>query len=91
MDRATEEMFYVYILECDDGSYYIGQTYDLRKRIAKHNSYPTPQMKSRLPVKLFAYKEVSSRSESVKLERYLKSLKKREAVLRYTDSNFTRP
>ena len=30
--------FYVYILECSDGSYYTGHTDDLEKRLERHNS-----------------------------------------------------
>lgn len=31
-------MWYVYILECADGSLYTGITTDINKRILKHNS-----------------------------------------------------
>lgn len=30
-------MFYVYILQCNDNTYYIGSTNDLEKRIHAHN------------------------------------------------------
>lgn len=29
---------YMYVLECRDGSYYIGYTTDMRRRLAIHNS-----------------------------------------------------
>ncbi|MCP4653725.1 MAG: GIY-YIG nuclease family protein [Candidatus Omnitrophica bacterium] len=35
MERAKG--FYVYILECSDGSYYTGYTNDLEKRVKEHN------------------------------------------------------
>ncbi|MET2978450.1 GIY-YIG nuclease family protein, partial [Gordonia polyisoprenivorans] len=28
---------YVYILECSDGSYYVGSTVDLDRRVNEHN------------------------------------------------------
>ena len=31
-------MFYVYILECADGTYYIGSTSDLERRVGEHNT-----------------------------------------------------
>ena len=30
-------MPYTYIVECADGSYYVGSTYDLERRISEHN------------------------------------------------------
>ena len=30
-------MAYMYILECRDGSYYVGSTIDLERRVAQHN------------------------------------------------------
>ena len=30
-------MPYLYILECADGSYYVGSTWDLDQRVAEHN------------------------------------------------------
>lgn len=31
-------MPHVYILKCSDGSYYVGSTWDLERRVAQHNS-----------------------------------------------------
>ncbi len=31
-------MYYVYILECADGTYYIGSTNDLTRRLHQHNT-----------------------------------------------------
>jgi putative endonuclease len=31
-------MYYVYILECSDGTYYVGSTNDLTKRLHQHNN-----------------------------------------------------
>src|SRR5262245_9360282 len=33
-------MPWVYILECNDGSFYVGSTYDLERRISEHNEGP---------------------------------------------------
>ena len=77
---------FVYVLECNDGKLYIGQTSDLGNRLKKHRENPTHQMKKRLPIKLLGYLKVSGRSDAIKLERYLKNLKSRYAVLRYLNS-----
>jgi putative endonuclease len=44
---------YMYILECSDGSYYIGSTIDLDKRLKEHSDgRGANHTKKRLPVKL---------------------------------------
>ena len=49
---------YMYILECSDGSYYIGSTKDLDKRMEEHQSgNGANHTKKRLPVKLVYYEE----------------------------------
>ncbi len=46
-------MPWMYILECADGSYYIGSTKDLERRIAEHRAGLGAKYTSRrLPVKL---------------------------------------
>ena len=36
-------VIYLYILKCDDGSFYIGVTNDLDKRVVEHNSGINPE------------------------------------------------
>lgn len=46
-------MPYMYILECADGSYYTGSTWDLDRRLREHQSGEgANHTKKRLPVKL---------------------------------------
>lgn len=46
-------MPYMYILECVDGSYYVGSTWDLERRLWQHqNGMGANHTKKRLPVKL---------------------------------------
>ena len=48
----------MYILECNDGSYYVGSTIDLTRRIEQHNyGEGAEYTKHRLPVKLVYYEE----------------------------------
>jgi putative endonuclease len=82
----NEMKFFTYILISEkDGSLYIGQTQDVQKRLDKHNGGKNVYTSEKRPWKLLFAKEVDSRSEAMKLERYLKSLKKREAVFKWID------
>jgi predicted GIY-YIG superfamily endonuclease len=76
--------FYVYILKCNDGSYYTGHTNDLEKRFAEHqNKSLLCYTSSRLPVRLVFIQEFSSRKEAFFLERQIKgwSRNKKEALI----------
>jgi len=51
-------MPFTYILECADGSYYTGSTWDISKRFQDHqDGYGGKYTKSRLPVRLVYYEE----------------------------------
>ncbi len=50
--------YFVYILECGDGTLYTGYTNDLKKRVEKHNKgIASKYTRSRLPVKVVWKKE----------------------------------
>lgn len=73
-------MFYFYILRCKDNSLYSGQTNDLEKRVKEHESNDTKSAKytrTRRPVKLVYFESFSSRVESMRREREVKSWKKK--------------
>ncbi len=76
--------FYVYILKCNDGSYYTGHTDDIEKRLAEHQnpekiSYTT----TRLPVEIVYLQEIATRVEAIAAERQIQgwSRKKKEALI----------
>ena len=49
-------MTFVYMLECDDGTFYTGYTTDLKARIEKHNSgCGAKYTRGRTPVKLLYF------------------------------------
>ncbi len=74
-------IWYVYIIECKDNSLYTGITNNLSKRLEVHNSGKGAKYtKTRLPVKL-VYKEIyRTKEESLKREREIKKLKRREKL-----------
>ena len=77
--------FWVYILRCADGSYYTGQTDDLERRVAEHQSGTWPgYTSSRRPVILVYSEAFSTREEALTCERKIKgwSQMKKEAMLR---------
>lgn len=74
-------MWYVYILECADGSLYTGITNKLQERINTHNSGKGAKYtKTRLPVALKAFWEASNRSEASKEEYRIKKLTRQQKL-----------
>ena len=76
--------FFVYILKCNDESYYTGHTDNLENRILEHNlgSYGGYTSK-RLPVVLVFYQIFETRDSAFTAERKIKnwSRKKKEALI----------
>lgn len=67
--------FFVYILECSDGSFYTGYTSDLEKRVALHNKGAgSKYVKTRLPAELVYKKKYQFYKFAVREERRIKSL-----------------
>ncbi len=76
--------YYVYILRCCDGSYYVGSTENLQERITTHNNGKGPSYTARRrPVQL-VYSEVhKTKSLAVRRERQIKKWRraKKEALI----------
>ncbi len=72
-------LFFVYLLECRDGSFYCGQTNDLEKRLDLHNKGVASKYTSRKrPVRLIYSEEYATRSEAMKREYQIKQLTRKE-------------
>jgi len=68
------DAFYVYAIKCDDGSLYIGQAKDLRKRWQEHRSGNAADWTRRhKPLHIAHYEEYSTRDLAVKREKDLKT------------------
>ena len=77
-------LFFTYILESEvDGSLYIGQTNSVEDRLDRHNKGYSKSTSTKRPWKLLYKIGFESRSEAMKTEKYMKSLKKREAILNW--------
>jgi putative endonuclease len=77
-------MAWMYILECADGSYYVGSTKNLEQRIAQHLSGLGSRYTSgRLPVTLVYGEEYDRISDAYRREKQVQnwSRAKREALI----------
>ena len=75
--------WYVYIVECADGSLYTGITTDVKRRLLEHNySFKSAKYtRSRRPVNLVWSKEVEGgRSEASKEEYRIKRLSRKKKL-----------
>ena len=75
--------YLVYILQSErDGSYYVGHTSDLDKRLRRHNEQRSTYTGSKVPWKLIYYEVFAKRSEAMKREQEIKHMKSREYIER---------
>ncbi len=73
--------FFVYILRCGDGSFYVGHTDDLERRISQHKTGALPcSTLKKLPVGLVFVHEVATRIEALELERQIKGWTRRKKI-----------
>ena len=73
--------YLVYILESQkNGRLYIGQTDDLEDRLYRHNTGQSLSTKAGIPWKIIHTESYKTRSEAMKREYYLKSLKNKDYI-----------
>ena len=75
-------MYFVYILECADGTLYAGSTNDLNKRLHEHNNSKNGAhyTKIRRPVTLKYSETLETFAEARKRESQLKKLSRQEKL-----------
>lgn len=75
-------MYYTYILECADGSLYVGSTNDLQKRLHEHNHTKSGAhyTKIRRPVTLKYSEECSTLARARKREAEIKAWKRAQKL-----------
>ncbi|PJC32604.1 hypothetical protein CO049_02420 [Candidatus Roizmanbacteria bacterium CG_4_9_14_0_2_um_filter_36_12] len=66
-------MFYTYILQLSDKTFYVGYSSDLKSRIKAHNEGSVSSTKNLRPVKLVYYSAFSSQKKATDFEKYLKT------------------
>jgi len=75
-------MYFVYILQCNDGTLYTGITTDLERRIKEHNDSKlgAKYTKARRPVELIYSKNFTDRSAALIEEARIKKLTRSEKL-----------
>ncbi len=75
-------MWYVYILQCKDKTFYTGVTTDLKRRVEEHNisALGAKYTKGRRPVKIMYSISKKNKSEAQKEECRIKKLSREEKI-----------
>ena len=77
--------YFVYILKCNDGTYYTGVTNNINRRLAEHQSGDDPKSYTfkRRPVELVFFAEFSNIDYAIEKEKQIKkwSKAKKEALI----------
>ena len=74
-------MWYLYILQCGDGSLYTGITTDVEKRLEAHNAGKGAKYtKTRRPVKLVYQEQFETKEEAMSREYHIKQLSRKEKM-----------
>jgi len=84
------DKFYVYILQCSNGMYYIGSTSNIADRIERHNKgHGAKSLRGKLPVKLVYAKEYRYYKNVLHAERNMKKLTRvqKEELIRIYGKN----
>ena len=88
---TRDGQYYVYMVECADGTYYAGATNDLEKRLQLHNNgHGAKYVRGRGPVSVVYQKAYRSYTRALQAESALKQLtrKQKEALVhRYARSH----
>lgn len=66
-------MFYVYILQLKDKSYYVGYSSNLKLRIVEHERGNVESTKNLKPLKIIYYSAFSNQKKATEFEKYLKT------------------
>lgn len=71
----ADKNWHVYIVRCNDNSFYTGVTTNPARRIAKHNQGTASKYtRSRLPVKLVYLESASSRGDALRREYVIRKM-----------------
>ena len=90
-----ESSYYVYMVECSDGTYYTGITTDIERRVVEHNTSEkgAKYTRARRPVKLVYSEEYPDRSSASKREWEIKNkftrAEKQKLLLSLASSSLT--
>lgn len=82
-------MWFVYILECSDGSLYTGISNDLEKRFAEHKTGKGGRYtRSHKPIRLVYSEKMVNHSKALKKEAQIKSWSRKKKI-KFLELKFT--
>ena len=67
------KFWFVYILKCNDGTYYVGSTQNIDERLKRHYKGEIVYTKTRLPIELIVFTALPDKYKAYNFEKYLKS------------------
>ena len=77
--EKVKNSHYVYLLLCDDGSYYTGYTSNVASRFEKHKKgYGARYTRMRKPKRIVHVEKFRTRAEAMRRERQVKALSHKE-------------
>tara|TARA_R110000824_G_scaffold100088_2_gene237895 strand:- start:5926 stop:6174 length:249 start_codon:yes stop_codon:yes gene_type:complete len=79
--------WFLYVLQCSDGTYYTGVTTDMKRRLHEHNNLNrgAKYTMTRRPVKLIYFSEYEDRSSAQKAEHRFKKLTRAQKEARINE------
>ena len=76
------------ILECKDGTFYVGSSNNLTRRLKEHDAGKNSHTKSRLPIKLVYKKEFNNITDARKFEYFIKRQRNKKFYLKLIHGAF---
>ena len=77
--ETGKKSWYVYLLLCDDGSYYTGYTNNVASRLERHEKgYGARYTRMRKPKRLVYVEEFRTRADATRREQQIKALSHKE-------------
>ena len=77
--KKEKKSYYVYLLLCDDGSYYTGYTNNVALRFERHKKgHGARYTRIRRPERVVYVEELVSRGDAIRREQQIKTLSHRE-------------
>lgn len=81
LPKSDKSKWYVYILQCNDGSFYTGVTNDIGKRMRSHTEGKgSKYVRAKGFKQLLRFKECASKSDAQKTECHIKTLHKHDKL-----------
>jgi len=91
LDEPEDNIWYVYMVECSDGTIYTGISNNVSKRLKTHNNGKGAKYtKTRLPVVLKWLEACNDRSDASKVEHKIKKLTRKQKLKLINNNNMVK-